>query len=243
VEGMALKEKISIISHETRGKIEKNKVLMTRISRNNVINEIVSAAKLGTPLLKLGNGHPRVMITAGIHGNELPPQIAATYLIENLKISGIDGTLYIIPFAVPHATMENSRRFKGMDMNRIASKGGFISNNIINTIKTLKVSAVGDFHSTKPGSNPGIESVFCSKIPSNESYLIAKYITDDTSSKIICHKEAGSIYNGTLEDECNLAGVPAVTCEVVSRNGVVDNHSHERSYLQMESYLKYFSLI
>ncbi|MGZ7043801.1 MAG: succinylglutamate desuccinylase, partial [Methanobacterium sp.] len=147
------------------------------------------------------------------------------------------------PFAVPYATMENSRRFKGMDMNRTASKGGFISHNIIETIKNFKISAVGDFHSTKPGSNPGIESVFCSKNPSNQSYLIAKYITEATSSKMICHDEAGRLYNGALEDECNLNGIPAVTCEVVSRNGMVDKDSHKRSYLQMESYLKYFNMI
>jgi predicted deacylase len=139
--------------------------------------------------------------------------------------------------------MENSRRFKGVDMNRAASKGGFISNNILNAIKDLKISAAGDFHSTKPGSNPGVESVFCSKSPCYKSYLIAKYITESTYSKIICHKEAGALYNGALEDECNLEGVPAVTCEVVSQNGLITNEGHERSYLQMISYLKYFDII
>jgi predicted deacylase len=139
--------------------------------------------------------------------------------------------------------MENSRRFKGVDMNRAASKGGFISNNILNAIKDLKINAVGDFHSTKPGSNPGIESVFCSKSPCYKSYLMAKYITESTSSKIICHNEAGALYNGALEDECNLEGVPAVTCEVVSQNGLITNEGHERSYLQMISYLKYLDII
>lgn len=240
---MTLSKNISIVSHETSGRIEKNAVLMKYLSKSSVIDDLIDLSKIGTPLLKIGHGNPKIMITAGIHGNELPPQIAAIYLIENLLDHKINGTLYIIPFAVPHATMENSRRFKGIDMNRAASKGGFISNNIINTIKTLKISAVGDFHSTKPGSNPGIESVFCSKKPCHESYLIAEYITDVTSSKMICHDEAGKFYNGALEDECNLAGIPAVTCEVVSRNGTVDKGSHERSYLQMESYLKYFDMI
>lgn len=240
---MTLSENISIVSHETSGIIEKNTVLMQYLSKISAINDLIEASKIGTPLLKIGHGNPKIMITAGIHGNELPPQIASIYLIENLLDQRINGTLYIIPFAVPHATMENTRRFKGMDMNRAASKGGFISNNIINTIKALKISAVGDFHSTKPGSNPGIESVFCSKKPSNESYLMAKYITDLTSSKMIIHNQAGKLYNGALEDECNLAGIPAVTCEVVSRNGIVDNKSHERSYFQMESYLKYFDMI
>lgn len=232
-----------IISKETRGEIEKNTELMDYLPKGKVIDDIIQAAKQGTPLLKIGNGTPKIMVTSGIHGNELPPQIAAIWLIHNLVNTKINGTLYVIPFAVPHATMENTRRFKGIDMNRAASKGGFISNNIINTIKTLEISSVADFHSTKPGSNPGIQSVFCSKNPCYESYLIAKHITENTPSKIILHDEAGRIYNGALEDECNLEGIPAVTCEVVSKNGVVDNKSPERSYLQMKSYMEYFNII
>ncbi len=243
MEAVPLKENIRIISQETRGEIEKNIILMRYISKSSLTNDLVHVAKLGTPLLKIGHGTPKIMITAGIHGNELPPQIAAIRLINDLLKEELNGTLYIIPFAVPHATMENSRRFKGIDMNRIASKGGFISNNIINTIKSLKISAVGDFHSTKPGSNPGVQSVFCSKKPCAESYLMAKHITENTSSKMIVHDEAGSIYNGALEDECNLEGIPAITCEVVSRNGLVDSKSPEKSYLQMKYYLDYFNII
>ena len=243
MEAVPLKENIRIISQETRGEIEKNILLMRYISKSSLTNDLVHVAKLGTPLLKIGHGTPKIMITAGIHGNELPPQIAAIRLINDLLKEELNGTLYIIPFAVPHATMENSRRFKGIDMNRIASKGGFISNNIINTIKSLKISAVGDFHSTKPGSNPGVQSVFCSKKPCAESYLMAKHITENTSSKMIVHDEAGSIYNGALEDECNLEGIPAITCEVVSRNGLVDSKSPEKSYLQMKYYLDYFNII
>ncbi len=239
---MALKN-VSTISHETKGEIEKNIHLMEHASRSEIMDDLVHIARSGTPLLKMGHGFPKVMITAGIHGNELPPQIAAIWLIGNLSRVELNGTVYIIPFAVPHATMENSRRFKGVDMNRAASKGGFISNSIIHAIKTLNISAVADFHSTKPGSNPGVESVFCSKNPCYTSYLIAKHITDATSSKIICHKEAGALYNGALEDECNLEGIPAVTCEVVSQNGSVTGKSPQRSYLQMESYLKYFDII
>jgi len=240
---MVLGGKISIISSETRGKIEKNVSLMKYISKSPFTQELIPSAEQGTPLLEIGQGLPKVMITAGIHGNELPPQIAAIWLINELSRVKLNGTVYIIPFAVPHATMENSRRFKGIDMNRSASKGGFISNIIIKTLKTQDIRAVADFHSTKPGSNPGIESVFCSKSPCYKSFLMAEYITQVTSSKIICHEEAGKMYNGALEDECNLTGIPAITCEVVSRNGMVDGKSPERSYLQMKSYLRYFKIV
>lgn len=244
MEVLVFKGNISIISNETGGNIEKNIPLMEHISNIPFIRDLTHIAQQGTPLLEIGQGFPKVMITAGIHGNELPPQIASIWLINELLMTElVDGTVFIIPFAVPHATMENSRRFKGMDMNRTASKGGFISNSIIKTIKDLNISAVADFHSTKPGSNPGIESVFCTKNPCYKSFLMAEHITQSTSSEIICHNEAGQMYTGALEDECNLAGIPAITCEVVSRNGVADGKSPERSYLQMKSYLRYFKII
>lgn len=104
---------------------------MKYISWSDITDQLLIASKKGTPILKMGDGHPKVMITAGIHGNELPPQIVSIYLIEELLDTMINGTLYIIPFAVPFATMENNRRFKGIDMNRKAFKGGFISNSII----------------------------------------------------------------------------------------------------------------
>ncbi|WP_431062146.1 succinylglutamate desuccinylase [Methanobacterium sp.] len=239
---MEPKENINIISRETRGKIEKNTELMEHVSNKGIITDLIKKAEYGTPILKLGHGDPKLMITAGIHGDELPPQIAAMWLIEDLN-SKINGTLYIIPFAVPNATMKNSRRFKGFDMNRTASKSGFISNKIVNTVKKLEIDALADFHSTKPGSNPGIQSVFCSKKPCYQSYLMAEHVTNHTPSKMICHKEAGTLYKGAIEDECNLAGIPAITCEVVSKNGTVDGKSPEKSYLQMKAYLEYFKAI
>ena len=51
------------------------------------------------------------------------------------------------------------------------------------------------------------------------------------------------MYKGALEDECNILGIPAVTCEVVSENGQVTPGSTQRSLMQMESYLKYFKII
>jgi predicted deacylase len=51
------------------------------------------------------------------------------------------------------------------------------------------------------------------------------------------------MYKGALEDECNIMGIPAVTCEVVSENGQVTPGSVERSLMQMESYLEHFKII
>ena len=240
---MVTELKIRIISLETAGNIRKNQSIMENLPSGDLTDRILKIALKGTPLIKIGNGHPRVMLTAGIHGNELPPQLSALKVIENLKSQCINGTIFIIPFTIPQATMHGSRRFKGFDMNRKASSEGYITNNIIKTIKSLKINSLADFHATKPHSNPGVESVFCSKKPCIQSFKIAEHINKISSSQVICHEIAGSLYSGALEDECNLSGVPAVTCEVVSYNNKVDSGSLERSYLQMMAYLDYFDIV
>jgi predicted deacylase len=83
---MALKN-ITTISHETKGEIEKNIHLMEHVPESKILKELTNTARSGTPLLRIGYGFPKVMITAGIHGNELPPQVAAIRLIEKLSPS------------------------------------------------------------------------------------------------------------------------------------------------------------
>jgi hypothetical protein len=234
---------IRIISPETAGNIRKNQILIEHIPDGDLNYRILEIALKGTPIIKMGDGYPRVMLTAGIHGNELPPQVAALRMIENLNSQVINGTVFIIPFTIPQATMNGSRRFKGFDMNRKASSEGYITHKIIETVKSLKINSLADFHATKPNSNPGVESVFCSKKPCILSFKIAAHINKISSSKIICHETAGSLYSGALEDECNISGVPAVTCEVVSNNNKIDSGSLDRSYLQMMAYLDYFDVV
>lgn len=233
---------IKIISKKTGGDLKKNKTLLSKLPDNSLTDELLDQALEGTPMVKFGKGTPRVMLTSGIHGNELSPQIASLMILNNLEERDFNGTVLMIPFAVPFATMESSRRFKGFDMNRSAFKEGYLSNTILKTAQNLKMDSLADFHATKPYSNPGVESIFCSEKPSPQSKLIADHINKITHSKIICHKKAGNLYQGALEDECNLVNIPAVTCEVVSHNSRVDRGSQERSYLQMKSYLDYFGI-
>jgi predicted deacylase len=234
---------IKIISTETAGDLQKNKTLLSKLPDSSLTDELLSHALEGTPMIKFGNGSPKIMLTSGIHGNELSPQIASLIVARTLEELKLRGTVFMIPFAIPYATMESSRRFKGFDMNRSASKKGYLSNKILKTAQNLKLDSLADFHSTKPHSNPGVESIFCSEKPSPQSKKIAEHINKATQSKIICHKKAGNLYQGALEDECNLINIPAVTCEVVSQNSRVDQGSHERSYLQMKAYLDYFGIV
>lgn len=230
---------MTIISSGTGGIIEENRTLNQHLVKKPLTKTLIDAAKEGTPLLKLGKGTPRVMIISGIHGNELPPQISSVRLINEISVIKLRGTIYFIPFAIPKAIMQNSRRFDGFDMNRSAYKPGTISNDILKLLKSLKIGALADFHSTQKNSNPGVQSIFCSKKPCYESFKMAKYIAENTSSKIICQENAGTLFTGALEDEANLSGTPAVTCEVVSNNGWVERGSPERSYHQMRTFLDY----
>ena len=70
--------------------------------------------------------------------------------------------------------------------------------------------------------------------------LIAQYISKTVGSEIIDYDMAGSLYKGAVEDTCNLRGIPAVTCEVLSPFASVGKGSFEKSLEQMKSFLEYF---
>jgi predicted deacylase len=236
----------SFISYESGGNIIFNNNMAQNIPKHTITNSIIKQTIKGTPIFRFGSNfsdRPKVAIISGIHGNELPPQIASLLLINKLQNRYLDGTVYVIPFSAPKATMNNSRWFNTLDLNRSATIDGSVSNLILKKIKELNLDSVGDFHSTAPNSNPGREGIFCTLHPSSESYEIGKYISNNTGSDVIYYKEAGSAYKGALEDECNLLGIPSVTCEVLSPNGQVNEKTYLRSLAQMECYLKYFNII
>ncbi len=207
-------------------------------------SQIVALSKKGTPIIRIGNGSgPKVMIVAGVHGNELPSQIAAIKLANYLKSRSINGTVYIVPFVVPSSTAKDVRYWKGKNLNRVANVAGTPTNKILKLAKQLNISVLGDFHSTKPGGDPGKMAVFSSKHPTYKSYIIAKYISKRTGSSMITYDLSGAEYYGALEDTTNLAGIPAVTCEVLSPHGVVKSGSVTKSYNQMVALLKYKKII
>lgn len=240
-------KKITHISKSSGGYIAANSHVFDNIPHTSFFREILKESIEGTPLIKFSSSSPRVMIIAGIHGNELPPQIAAINLINKLstleKEGKLNGTVYIIPFSSPKSTMLNSRWFNGIDLNRVATVKGSISNEILVKIKELQLNSVGDFHSTAINSIPGKEGIFCTMKPSPESFQIGKYIAKYTKSEVLFYDRAGNVYQGALEDECNMALIPAVTCEVLSANGIAEKIAYERSLKQMESYLSYFGII
>ena len=233
---------IGFISKNSGGYISKNKYIFEEIELTPLNQFILEQSVFGTPIFKLGSGGANILLISGIHGNELPSQAASLKLLEELINIDLNNTVYMIPFAAPKATMNNERTFNSRDLNRSAHIKNSLSNLIMQAIEELKINFVGDFHSTAKNSNPGFESIFSSRNPSPESCLIANYISAQTGSKVISFEFAGKIYKGAVEDVCNLNGVPAITCEVLSPFALVGKGSVEKSLMQMKSFLSYFGI-
>ena len=234
---------ISYVSDRSGGYVSKNARLFEQIELTKLSKSILSSAVFGTPIFKLGEGSMNVLVLSGVHGNELPPQIANLKLMNEIIGEDLNHTVYFIPFAAPKASMNNERFFNDVDLNRSAHIRNSLSNLIVSAIKDLGIDFVGDFHSTAYNSNPGFESIFSSKSPSPESYLIAKYISEDVRCEIIPFDSAGSSYKGAIEDVCNLNKIPAITGEVLSPFSSVGQGSVARSLYQMKSFLSYFGII
>lgn len=241
---LASAAKIEIIYSGTGGDITKNKRVYNNIPKTTITRNVLAYAKKGTPMVTFGSGKgPKVMIVAGVHGNELPASIAAMKLINYLNKRSIKGTVYVIPFVAPYSTSKSTRFWRGRNLNSVANKARTPTNKIVRLSKKLKIKALADFHSTRPGGVPGRNSILATKYPSYQSYRIASYISKKTGHALIYEYRAGVSYPGAVEDACNLVRVPAVTCEVKSRHGTVASGSVYRSYKQMLTFLKYEKVI
>jgi hypothetical protein len=230
------------ISNFSGGYVSRNRNILENLKLNRLTQFILERSVYGTPIFKIGNGGNRLLILSGIHGNELPPQIANVRLLNDLIGADLNHTIYFVPFAAPKSTMNNERTFNSMDLNRSAHIKNSLSNSIVQAVLDLEVDFVGDFHSTAFNANPGFESIFSSKSPTPESFLIANYISRDVGSEVIPFDFAGASYKGAVEDICNLKGIPAVTCEVLCPFGNVAGGSVEKSFAQMKSFLNYFGI-
>ena len=234
---------MAYVSNLSGGFIAKNKHILDNLHLNKLTQFILEKSVYGTPIYKLGDGKNKLLIISGIHGNELPPQIANVCMLNRLIDEDLKHTLYFIPFASPKSTMNNERTFNSMDLNRSAHIKNSISNLILSCASKLGINFIADFHSTAYNSNPGCEAIFSSKSPSPESFLMANYMACDVGCDIITFEFAGSSYKGAVEDVSNLNGIPAVTCEVLSPFASVGIGSVKRSYTQMKSFLNYFGIL
>jgi len=227
--------KIILIDNSTGGDLSNNTLLMENINQTPIISEIIETAKNGTPLIVLGDGsQPRVMLVAGVHGAELPSQIAATNLINHLKGKKIKGTIYIIPFAIPHNTASSVRINNGTDPDRVAHENGTPLNNINKVSVNSNITLLADFHSAQPNDIPGRNCILY--YPKNpKSNELAGYIGNKTGSPLM---EVGP-YPGVLSTVSNRNGIPSVVCEVLSPHNKTDQSSIDLSYQYMLAFLEY----
>lgn len=237
--------KLSLLKWGSKGNIKKNSVLWKNIPKSSLTNSIVSYCNKGTPLIQFGNGSgKKVFIVAGVHGNELASQAAAFKLINSIYNSKtkLNGTVYIIPVLSPKSTALNQRYYNGVNLNGVANKKGTISYKLVQYAKSLKVNAVGDFHCTRSGGDPGKNVAMGTYSPTASSATLAKYIAKTTGYSKLIYNKAGVEYPGAVEDVFNLAKITSVTCEVVTPHGKIASGSVNRSLNLMKAFLKYYGM-
>lgn len=223
------------LSGDSAGDVLKNSQIASNVPDSLVSTQITEAAKNGVPIYKIGDGSaPVSVITAGVHGDQLVPCAAAMKLIDYLDGRKINGTVYVIPFVSPEAISNNTKLTDGVNLNTVADENGTLSNKIVNLAKNSNATAVGDFHETEPGKNPGVTTIMCSQVPTYESYQLANAMSMLSLDTTLTYTVAGVSYDGAIEDTCNLNGVPAVTPLVlVSSHGKVSDAAVTESYTQM----------
>ncbi|MBI5679857.1 MAG: succinylglutamate desuccinylase/aspartoacylase family protein [Methanobacterium sp.] len=230
---------IEVINTATGGNINKNAEITNNAPKTELTQQIISEAKKGTPMIKLGEGDPKIMIIAGVHGEELSPQIAALILINELQGKKLKGTIYIVPFAIPKSSEKNTRDFNNIDPNRAADIPGSPGNVLLAVAQQKNVKFVGEFHSTQPGGEPGKKVVMCSKETSYESFKIAEFMRTATKSDIFLNSKNP----GAVKNVFNSAGIPTVTSEVVAAHGTVNPQQVQESHDQMMAFINYSKIL
>ena len=236
--------KITYCKWNTGANVLKNKRIKVNVPNSALVKKMIKLARYGSPLIKFKGGNGKVVfITAGVHGNEIPSQVAAMHMIKYLQSHPINGTVYIMPFVNPKGTAANVRDYKGVHLNKIAHKKGTVSYKTVQLIKKFKCDAYGDFHATRPGGKPGKDVAMGTYSPTKKSAEMARYISKNAKIKCIIYKKAGAEYPGALEDEVSKKGIPAVTCEVISPYGKIKKGAVNKSMLMMKTLLKYNKII
>lgn len=230
---------VELISSKNGGNIVNNEYINNNIPSSDLIDNITTMASYGTPVVKFGNGEsPVTVVIAGVHGNQLSPQISALQLIDYLEGKKIKGTVYVIPFAVPSSSESNQKEWNGQNPNKIADEIGSPTNDIVNFAVINNADVTGDFHSSKPGGDPGVDTIMCTQYPTPESYQLAMDISKVSVDFPLNYVIAGWYYDGAVEDTLNLKGIPSITGISVSPHGIITDTAVNTTFNQMIGLLK-----
>ena len=234
---------ISYFDKTVGGDVLKNKDISKNVPNSTLSSKIVNMTKNGSVILKFGKGSLKVLIFAGIHGNESASSIATLKLIESLKTKKIKGSVYIIPFTIPKSTAKNTRYWykgtKKYDPNRVANLPGSPGYKIIRFAKKNKIKYIIEAHSGGFISHYKRGLIFANKYSTNkkEAQWI-KYIKKTTNLKL---NYTSVPPRGYFRAYARSNKITAITFEVERDKGTVAHWSDVE--LKMLKYaLKYFKL-
>ncbi|MEG3224571.1 MAG: hypothetical protein BME94_03350 [Methanobacteriales archaeon Met13] len=92
--------------------VTQNPEISNNIPRTELATQVLERQKSGSTVLQFGNGSGnKLLIWAGIHGNEEEANLATMQYLEYIKTQRFNGTLYVVPFAIPKSTAVNRRTY------------------------------------------------------------------------------------------------------------------------------------
>lgn len=203
-----------IFDNRIGGNVTQNPQIDKCIPKTDFAKTIFNLEKKGSVILKFGDGHgPKLLILAGIHGNETAANIAIMKYLEYIKDKKIHGTLYIIPFAIPVDTAFNTRFYNGVDPNRIADVKGSPAWKIANFAKKKGINYILDVHTGAQVTPEGYLFLNPSAKGSKEEKW-ASYIANKSG----CSKKEKPLQKGMLRTEAYKLGINTITLEVERDN-------------------------
>jgi predicted deacylase len=217
------------------GDVTRNYQINNYLPKTDFAKTVLRMIKNGSTILKFGNGlGPKVMINAGIHGNEVEANLSIMKYLEYIKDKDINGTLYINPFALPLTTAPNTRNYRGQDPNRVAGNYGTPGWNIVQFARKNGVQYFLDVHSGSGISAKGTLFVTPSSTTS-PMYKWAIFTSRSSGCNFIFRK----MESGMLRTELTKYNIKALTVEV-EKDSIPTTVAATTEYKIINAVAKYF---
>ncbi|AAM02809.1 succinylglutamate desuccinylase/aspartoacylase family protein [Methanopyrus kandleri] len=131
----------------SKGNILKNPVLVQHAPHGPRSEVVYRHSVEGTVVFEFRGGPgPAVLLTAGVHGDEVWTVIALLKLLDALSPTSVIGTVYVIPAVNPAGLAANSRLVDGVDPNRTADIPGSLTWHLVRFALSHRVKYWLDMH-------------------------------------------------------------------------------------------------
>jgi len=221
---------IIILDTAVGGDVLQNPEISANIPLTEFSSDIFEMVKQGSVVLKFGNGNgPKVLIAAGIHGNEPEANIATMKYLEYIKDTYLNGTLYVIPFVIPQSTAQNNRLYNGEDPNRNSNEPGTPGWNVVQFALANGIEYLLDVHSGGEVGEWGY--MFLNSGATALEKNLANYISSNVGSYITY-----STYDnpGMMRNVAHDGGINCITMEV-ERDSLPTMEAAEREYKMIKA--------